>query len=417
MSSSPLFSVIVLHYNQEDFLYGAVDSLLSQSYENIEFIFADDCSPSLDAERLAKYVAAHKRANIKKFVLQVNETNVGTVRNVNCAIKKSKGRYILFFAADDCLYDSDTLQNFADSFERLSDDRLVVTGQCHMFDEHLREFQYKYVDEDTANRLNESTAQEQYFEMAHSCLYAMGATAVKRELFDRYGYIDERYTMVEDWSHFLHITREGAEITFCDFDALRHRDGGVSHYKRGHVPPYVLAYRRDLLLIQEHEVIPYLTRFPLKDQRSLLKKYRRARIGYARMLLPDSPTRRIAQALQLLVQRILAYSIKYTHAGLKRTLRILPVPLVLWALFEVLDVLLKHSGAGWSQTVVDALAYRVLHSTLTIVLIANGAAVVLLAILGFLNFCRRSVMRYFADRSLKKFLADREEVADSVGST
>jgi glycosyltransferase involved in cell wall biosynthesis len=254
MQNAPLFSVIILHYNQEGFLYEAIDSLLNQSYGNIEFILADDCSPSLDAGALAHYVDTHKRGNVKRFILQINEANVGTVRNVNSAIKRCAGKYVLFFAADDCLYDANTLQNFVDSFGSLPDDRLVVTGQCDMFDEHLDKLLYKYVDDGTAKRLNQASAQEQYLELAHSCVYAMGATAVKRELFDKHGYIDERYAIIEDWSHFLRITREGTKITFSDFDALRHRDGGVSHHKRKHVPPHVRAYKKDLLLIREHEI-------------------------------------------------------------------------------------------------------------------------------------------------------------------
>jgi glycosyltransferase involved in cell wall biosynthesis len=416
MSNAPLFSVIILHYNQEGFLYDAVDSLLSQSYGNIEFIFADDCSSSLDAQELAKYVETHKRGNLRDFVLQINKANVGTVRNVNSAIKKCKGRYILFFAADDCLYDADTIQNFVESFQSLPDDRLVVTGQCYMFDEHLKKLQYKYLNEDAANRLNQSTAQEQFLELAFSCVYAIGATAVKRELFDRCGYIDERYAIIEDWSYFLHITREGTKVTFCDFDALRHRDGGVSHHKRAHVPPHVLVFKNDDLLIQEYEILPYLTMFPLQDQRNLLLKYRKARIDYAKLLLPDSLRRRIIRTLNPCLQRILSYSIKYTQSGLKESMRYLPATFTSWASFEVLSMLLRHFDAGLSQSIADTLVYRILYFGLTIVLAANGAAVVLLAVLSFLNYCRRSLKKYFSDRSLKTYLSDREKAPDSIGS-
>lgn len=420
MPHAPLFSVIILHYNQEGFLYDAIDSLLDQSYENIELILADDCSPSLDLERLARYIESSKRENITNLVLQVNETNVGTVRNVNGALKRCEGEYILFFAADDRLYDKDTIQNFVDAFRSLPDDRLVVAGQCYMFDEHLKKLQYKYLNEDTANRLNQSTALEQYLEMAHSCVYAMGATAFKRAILDKHGYVDERYLIVEDWSYLLHITREGTKVTFCDFDALRHRDGGVSHYKRGHFPPHVLAFKNDILLIQEYEILPYLAMFPVRDQRDLLVKNRRARITYAKLLVPDSRRRRVGEALWIYLQRFLSYSIKYAQGGLKKSIKYLPVSSIIWASFEVLNLLLLKLEADSAQfSITHVLAYRALLLCLRVVLLANGAAVVFFAILNLLNYCRRSLKQYLLGRSLRKYLSDRgvaPEDSDSASS-
>jgi glycosyltransferase involved in cell wall biosynthesis len=406
MPTVPLFSVIMLHYNQEEFAYQAIDSVLDQTYPNIEFIFADDCSPSLDLAKLASYVKTHKRENIANFVLQVNKENVGTVKNVNGALRRSKGEYLLFFAADDRLYDAHTIQNFADAFRDLPEDRLVATGQCLMFDEKLEKFLHNYVDATLAHRLNKGTAHEQFLKMAHSCIYAMGATAVKRELFKNLGYMDERYTIIEDWSLFLRITREGVNIEFCDFDALRHRDGGVSHHKRAHLPPHVLAYRNDIILIQEHEILPYLARFPVQDQRGLLTNHKRAKINYAKLLAPDTRRSRAVQALSLYLQIFLSYLIKYVQGGLKQSLTFLPASLVSWGSFELLNIFVSRFHGGLFEALVGSLPYRFLASFWPIVVIAHVGAIAFFAILTFLNFCRRSAKVYRTDRSLKKYLAN-----------
>jgi glycosyltransferase involved in cell wall biosynthesis len=180
MLDSALFSIIVLHYNQENYLYTALDSVLNQSYDRIELIFTDDCSFELDRDRLENYIETNKKENLKNFVIQINDTNLGTVKNINNAVKKCSGEYILFFAADDCLFDRNTIQNFVDSFQTLPNDRLMVSGQCYMLDEDLEELQNNFVDVNLAKQLNNSSALEQYKLMAFYCLYAMGATAVKK---------------------------------------------------------------------------------------------------------------------------------------------------------------------------------------------------------------------------------------------
>lgn len=253
------FSVVILHYNQPQFIYQALDSVLFQDYGNVELLIADDHSDIFDQEMVEDYIRKNKGENLSSYSIVRGEENTGTVGNINRGLAAATGDYILFFAADDALFGKETLSRFAKELQALPEEEYILSGQCMMYDTRLTEIQSKYVDERVAVRLNSRPAAEQFVGLVGSCLYAMGATAFKRKIFDIQGPFDERYAFIEDWSYFLKSARNGHRITFVSFPALKHRDGGVSHHKGNkNLPYHVVKYHDDILLIMEYEIIPYL---------------------------------------------------------------------------------------------------------------------------------------------------------------
>jgi len=99
--NQPLVSIILLYYNQPEYVKTALDSIMNQTYSNIELIFADDASEKINLTEIKKYINNTKKENIVNVKYCVNEKNVGTVRNINNALKYCNGKYIKFFAADE----------------------------------------------------------------------------------------------------------------------------------------------------------------------------------------------------------------------------------------------------------------------------------------------------------------------------
>lgn len=270
-----LFSVIILHYNQPQYVKTALDSVFSQNYENIEIIFADDASKAIETEDLKNYCQKNKKENIKNIKWQINEKNLGTVKSLNKAIDKAEGDYILFFAADDALFDENVLSNFAKEFESASQDTYMVSSQCYMMDESLKNLINKFVDVSEGMEFNKLSAIEQYRVFAKKCFLAIGATAMRKQMFENFGKFSEIYKLVEDWSYFLKLTREGGKIKFANFNGLLHRNGGVSHTNpTDKVPPHIIAYRYDIVKILENEVFPYPQLFSLSDRAEIFSFYK-----------------------------------------------------------------------------------------------------------------------------------------------
>lgn len=91
----PLISVIVPCYNVEKYLPRCINSIINQTYNNIEILLVDDGSPDQCGEICEKYAKKDKRIK----VIHKNNGGLSDARNV--AIDVSTGDYILFIDSDD----------------------------------------------------------------------------------------------------------------------------------------------------------------------------------------------------------------------------------------------------------------------------------------------------------------------------
>ena len=92
----PLVSVLMSTYNSEKTLERALDSILNQSYKNIEFLICNDGSTDNTKKILEKYSNLYEQIEIIN-----NKNNVGLTKSLNLLINKSKGDFIARQDADD----------------------------------------------------------------------------------------------------------------------------------------------------------------------------------------------------------------------------------------------------------------------------------------------------------------------------
>ena len=94
--SKKLVSVIMPCFNCEKTVAASIESILNQTYKNIEILIIDDGSKDNTYEILKKFQNKHK--NIRLFK---NQDNLGLTKSLNILIEKSKGEYIARQDSDD----------------------------------------------------------------------------------------------------------------------------------------------------------------------------------------------------------------------------------------------------------------------------------------------------------------------------
>ena len=129
---SDLVSVIIPVYNSEKFLEECLNSILTQSYRNIEIIAVDDGSTDTSSGILERY---SDKINI------ISQKNQGLVSALNLGISKMKGSWFKWFSPDDVMY-SNTIETLIDE-EKNHPDNTIIYSNWNIIDDTgniLREF-------------------------------------------------------------------------------------------------------------------------------------------------------------------------------------------------------------------------------------------------------------------------------------
>ena len=109
--NQPIISIIMNCYNGEEYLQEAIDSVYSQTYQNWEIIFWDNCSTDKSAEIAKSY------DNKVKYYKSNELISLGLGRRE--AVNVAKGEYVAFLDTDD-LWVHDKLEQEVRTFQKNS---------------------------------------------------------------------------------------------------------------------------------------------------------------------------------------------------------------------------------------------------------------------------------------------------------
>jgi glycosyltransferase involved in cell wall biosynthesis len=100
-----MISIIIPIYNGEQHIDRCLDSVLNQTYKDVEVILIDDCSQDNSFEKCIYYTQKDKRVYTYH-----NNTNRGVSYSRNLGVDNAKGEYICFVDIDDIFYNINSLQ-------------------------------------------------------------------------------------------------------------------------------------------------------------------------------------------------------------------------------------------------------------------------------------------------------------------
>lgn len=106
-----LVSIVLPIYNVEKYLPKCLDSVLGQTYKNIEIICVNDGSPDGSEKIVCDYMKKDRRITL------INQKNQGLSGARNTGIENAKGEYIIFLDSDDWI-DPETVQTAIDEMNK-----------------------------------------------------------------------------------------------------------------------------------------------------------------------------------------------------------------------------------------------------------------------------------------------------------
>jgi glycosyltransferase involved in cell wall biosynthesis len=245
-----LVSVIVASYNYARYLPRRMESLLAQTYDNIEIIVIDDRSPDNSVEVLRRYESD------PRVRLVVREENGGWVTVSNQGVELANGEFVLFGNCDD------------DCDPRMIE-RLVAGIRNHpsagisfcrslLVDENGRSLGDDFSAREAAFRERCATdtllsgAEMSRFLFESCVIPNLSAALFRRECFTTAGYLSPEYRVVCDWDLFFRVAQRYDVFYVAEpLNFFRQHATTIRSSTRDRV---VYAEYLRLLLPQVHEV-------------------------------------------------------------------------------------------------------------------------------------------------------------------
>jgi len=207
-----LVSVIVPVFNRQDYVAETIESIVKQTYSNIEIIIINDGSTD-DSEKIIRSFDAKYPDTINL----INQQNQGQVKARNNGLKVARGEFIAFLDSDD-VWLLDKVEKQICLFKNKIG--LVYSGVQYI-DALGKEIGDEQCDQDIRGSV--------YEKLIVKNRMTGGTVIVKSEALEKVGLFDETLEAAENWDLWIRVT-QFYEVDFVDEALLKYRkhDGNMS---------------------------------------------------------------------------------------------------------------------------------------------------------------------------------------------
>ena len=240
-------SIITVVYNGAEFIRTCIESILNQTYPDIEYIIVDGKSTDGTVDIIKSYG--------KRVTQFISEPDKGLYDAMNKGIQMATGDVIGLLNADDYYRHNRVIENMVATFERTGSD--AVYGDM------------MYVDRDDVRKIKRYWRSGWYSNNAFLWGWMPGHLSffAKRSLYEQYGLFRLDMKSAADYElmlRFIHKNR--IKLAYMNEVTIVMRMGGISNSS---VKNRLRANREDRLAWQVNELTPYFFTFWLKPLRKL----------------------------------------------------------------------------------------------------------------------------------------------------
>lgn len=240
METSPLVSIIVPVYNARQYLEKCLDSLIGQTYQNIEIICVNDGSTDKSLDILQDFSRRDSRIHL------INKENTGVSQARNDALKEASGDYIMFVDADDWV-DTETCETVLScAVEDHAD--IVMWSYCsetnnRSFRKEIYPGKRVFTDSEVKKQLHRRFVGVLKDELAHpelaDALCPVWGKLYRKELLDGIEFIDLRTIgTYEDGFFNLEVFGKATNVVYLP--------KYYYHYRRSTTKSVTSGYRKEL---------------------------------------------------------------------------------------------------------------------------------------------------------------------------
>jgi len=279
MTQYPLVSVIIPTLNRKELIKKAIDSILNQTYKNIEIIIVDGSNSDETEKMIYPYLNnlriqyIHQKENHTKSLR--DRRNIAKARNK--AVKMAKGKYIAFLDDDDFWCNKKKLEKQIQFLENQPEYVICGAGIIVRDERNPKNpifFKRLFPEKDESIRKTILFGPP----FLHSCVI------FSRDAFQKTGGFDEEHD-IGDWEIFLKLGKVGKMYSFPDYfveyrmlpkekiarEILKSRIRVIKRYQNDY--PYFIQASLSICVRFLYSFLPFSFRWRLSPLISQIKKF------------------------------------------------------------------------------------------------------------------------------------------------
>jgi glycosyltransferase involved in cell wall biosynthesis len=220
MNETPLVSLVILAYNQENFISEAINGALSQTYDNLEIIVSDDYSTDNTYEIARQTI--EKYNGDKKIYLYRNEKNIGLVPHVNKIFSQYvNGEYIALAGGDDISL-PERIEKTVALFK--NDSVYAVSGQCYVINE-----KGNVIGNSEQNGISYCEINDEYIKNL-SFMTSGAGLAIKKCVLDKFGELELKTPTEDSTLRFRSLLLGKLAVSDHYFIKYRRHDNNLTNH-------------------------------------------------------------------------------------------------------------------------------------------------------------------------------------------
>jgi glycosyltransferase involved in cell wall biosynthesis len=200
-NKNPLISIVTIVYNGEAYIKDTIESVLQQSYNNIEYIIVDGGSTDSTVSIVKSF-----GNKISKFI---SEKDKGISDAFNKGIKLASGELIGIINADDW-YEPQAIEKIVALYKS---DNTIISGNVKLYN--------------SKTQFNIKTSSLQGIQKQMTVWHP--GTFVPKKVYDKIGLYSLDYKVLMDYDFVARCLQGGVQFLFTDQDIASMRYGGVSN--------------------------------------------------------------------------------------------------------------------------------------------------------------------------------------------